>query len=251
MSEPLSYCFHQAFAEPVSTGLRSFELSYLLYATSGSFTLDLADRRWLLPPQRAALIAPGTMISVTSTGPATTASVLFAPIHAPLVAGSCSVFTMNALARAMVAHAARWGAERAPTDAQADRFFAALGDIVAALARNPEHSWLPRASSPQITRALALIDSQLDTPLPIATLAKAAALSERTLLRRFDDELQMTPGQYAARARMILAMERLLASRDSVTTIALATGFEGTSAFIRAFRRFTGTTPLRYRANRG
>lgn len=82
-------------------------------------------------------------------------------------------------------------------------------------------------------------------PSPDA-IARALGLSLRSLQRR----LRQTDTSYAkilAEARRDLACEHLREQRFSVTEIAFLLGFEDTSAFSRAFRRWTGVTPTAFR----
>ena len=41
----------------LDSGWHTFPGHYLLYASTGTFTLAVEDRQWLLPPQRAAWVA--------------------------------------------------------------------------------------------------------------------------------------------------------------------------------------------------
>jgi AraC-like DNA-binding protein len=50
------------------------------------------------------------------------------------------------------------------------------------------------------------------------------------------------------RARLRQAAERLAASRDRVTDIALDVGFDDLSNFMRSFRAEFGVSPRRYRS---
>ncbi|AKQ53568.1 AraC family transcriptional regulator [Bordetella hinzii] len=80
--------------------------------------------------------------------------------------------------------------------------------------------------------------------------ARAFNMSERTLMRRFRAETGVTLGQWRAQARMLRALE-LLAQGEPVTQVALAVGYESTSAFIGIFREQFGVTPSRYAASGG
>ena len=243
-----SFCFHQAFREPFAVGPRSFAADYLLFGSAGAFILELDDRQWFLPPQRAALIAAGTPIRVRSTGPATSSSVLFrnGELAAPLK--PCAVFAMSDLAHAMVDHASRWGEARDREDRVADTFFLALASVIAPLAEREQDTWLPRPQTPGLGRAAAHALAHLDEDLSVAAMARLAACSERSFVRHFAAEAGMSWSAFLQRARMIRAMELLAGGQDGVTEIGLACGFASTSAFIKAFRRFAGSTPRAYRA---
>ncbi|HEU4327522.1 MAG TPA: helix-turn-helix transcriptional regulator [Roseiflexaceae bacterium] len=240
-----AYGFHRAF-DALPGEWRAFPRHYLLYAASGAFRLELEGGRWLLPPDRAALIPAEVPLRVTIDAPVTCCSVLFDPARVAFPAEGCRVFALSPLAREMVRHAMRWGPDRDPADQAADRFFLALADHCAELAAAPDRFWLPRARSPELARALAFAQERLEQPLRLGDLARVAGLSERTLSRRFLDETGLTWGAFLQRARLIRAMELLAAPGAGVLPVADAAGFASASAFSSAFRRFTGETPGRY-----
>jgi AraC-like DNA-binding protein len=225
----------------------SFPRHYLLYASSGVFRLEVAQMQWLLPPQRAAWIAAGVPIRVTISAPVTCCSVLYARASMPPPVSSCRVFALSPLAREMIRYAMRWGPDRATEDATADSFFVALATVCNELAATPDQTWLPRPRSGELTRAVDHTLAQLDAPLSFGEVARAALVSERTLARRFAEETNMTWRQFLRRARMIRAMELLAAGEANVTETVAAIGFDSLSAFITAFRSFTGETPAQYR----
>ncbi|WDR05350.1 helix-turn-helix transcriptional regulator [Devosia rhodophyticola] len=235
-----SNAFYRIFEESFATGERSFDADYLLFASRGAFVLENKRRQWLLPPQRAALIACGTSISVSSKGPATSSSILFRNDELGLTEGELRVFVMSDLARLMVAQAMRWGGATEPSNDQA-HFFHALASVVAELSLIQLNTWLPRPSSSGLAKAIAVGLADLGRNIGFGQLAQSGAVSERTLARLFRRELGMTWTEFRHRARMIKAMEAL--AQESVTEAGFQVGFESTSAFIRAFKAFSGQTP--------
>jgi transcriptional regulator GlxA family with amidase domain len=242
-----TYALFQELA-PFDAGWKPFPHHYLLYAASGTFHVEVALVRWLLPPQRAAWIAAHVPIHIMSRTPVTCCSIIFAPTFLSLPVQDCRVFTMSSLARHMIHYAMRWGADRDTTDSAADRFFRVLADVCLELATQPDQFWLPRAQSPELHHALSYTLQHLADDLLFADVARAVAVSERTLARRFATELHMTWRQFTHRARMIHATELLAESQASVIEVAYATGFASVSAFTSAFRHFIGLTPRQFRA---
>ncbi|MBC8077160.1 MAG: helix-turn-helix transcriptional regulator [Chloroflexales bacterium] len=157
------------------------------------------------------------------------------------------MFAVSALAQEMIRYAMRWGADRDSADPAAERYFRVLADVCQELAARPDRFWLPRARSMELRQALDYTRERLEEHLAFAAVAGAVALSERTLARRFADELHMTWRQYIHRARMIRATELLTESALPVGEIALATGFTSLSAFTSAFRQFAGAPPRVFR----
>jgi AraC-like DNA-binding protein len=243
---PLANGFFQRF-EQIEPGWRSFPRHYLLYASSGAFHLSVADAQWVLPPHRAAWIAADVLMEVRILAPVTCASVLFAPESLGPLGFACRVFGVTALAREMIAYTTRWGPERDPADAAADRFFLALAAVCLDLAQTPDRYWLPVAHSHELAGALAYTRERCHERLCIGDVARHVGVSERTLARRCATETHMSWREYLQRARMISALERLASPEHSIAEVAYATGFESLSAFTTAFRRFTGDTPAAYR----
>jgi AraC family transcriptional activator FtrA len=88
---------------------------------------------------------------------------------------------------------------------------------------------------------------RLDKPLRIAELARLAAMSERTFMRRFRAATGMSPGDWITRMRVDRARELLESTALSIDRIASRTGL-GTSTTLRHhFRRKVGVSPLEYR----
>ena len=102
--------------------------------------------------------------------------------------------------------------------------------------------WLPRARSALDTLLAARIAS-------LPQLAKALHVSARTLRRRLA-ERGASYRELLDDARRSLALRRVLDPELSFDEIAEALGFNDISAFYRAFRRWTDTTPAAYRAQR-
>ena len=98
----------------------------------------------------------------------------------------------------------------------------------------------------------ALVDSDwalahLDRPIGVGDLAKAAALSPRTLVRRFHAELGSTPHRWLIRQRLLAAQRQLETSRQSIEEVAGAVGFGTAQNFRLHFRRIMRTSPTAYR----
>jgi AraC-like DNA-binding protein len=75
------------------------------------------------------------------------------------------------------------------------------------------------------------------------TVAKALALSVRTLSRRLADE-GTTFGEIVDQLRRSLALQYLKEPGMSLAQIAWLLGYEGSTSFNHAFRRWTGRSPF-------
>ena len=131
---------------------------------------------------------------------------------------------------------------------------AALAELVAGQLAIEVARYCEAIAEGPITGGLAswrlhLIDERLHkggTPPTLEELATLCNLSVRQLTRGFRSSRGCTVGDHIALTRIEMA-KRLLASDDSVKSIAFALGFVSPSSFSYAFGRATGVTPLRFR----
>ncbi|MCR9255750.1 MAG: transcriptional regulator FtrA [Alphaproteobacteria bacterium] len=93
--------------------------------------------------------------------------------------------------------------------------------------------------------------ARLEQPLPVAAMAREAAMSERTFLRRFHDATGMTPLKWLRRERIHRAMALLEDSDLAIADIAEQCGFRSIETFRLAFRDVAGTSPGAYRKRFG
>jgi transcriptional regulator GlxA family with amidase domain len=81
-------------------------------------------------------------------------------------------------------------------------------------------------------------------------MAKAAAMSDRSFVRRFKEATGFSPMDYVIRKRVHRAT-RLLGDpgpKPSITEIAFACGFNDSNYFTRQFRRVMGSPPRNFLA---
>ncbi len=78
-------------------------------------------------------------------------------------------------------------------------------------------------------------------------LLKIAHMSRSNLMRIFRKATGQTPIEYLVRLRIQRAMELLRNTDQTITEIALATGFNDSNYFSRQFRRILGSSPREFR----
>jgi transcriptional regulator GlxA family with amidase domain len=105
---------------------------------------------------------------------------------------------------------------------------------------------LPLPKEPRIQRIARALIADPAIERDLEHWANWAAVSSRTLSRRFVVETGLTFTAWRQRARLMRSLE-LLAAGVPVTTIALELGYSSATAFISLFRRTFGETPAVYR----
>ncbi len=87
--------------------------------------------------------------------------------------------------------------------------------------------------------------------IKLKDLAKELYISERQLARIIKQRYGMPFGKRKAQLRIQSAKEYLTKTDESLESIAFKLYFYDVSAFIQAFKKFTGETPSEYRKKRG
>lgn len=224
-----------------------FDRHYLLYATKGTMRLQTAGRRWTLPPARAALIAADAPITLQIATTITCCSVLFSPTAYAAPAQVLRVIDMSPLARELILACRPYGPDAA-VDGDAKLLFDTLYMLANRAATAPSEMWLPVGQSAAVQQALDMTEAQMQGPVTMGDIAAGVGMTERTLARRFQDELGMPWRDCVRRMRMIRAVEALADPSRQVTQVALDVGYSSSSAFNSAFLDFTGQTPSAFRA---
>ncbi|MBO3274050.1 AraC-like transcriptional regulator QhpR [Pseudomonas schmalbachii] len=97
------------------------------------------------------------------------------------------------------------------------------------------------------TRIGLVIEANLSTGrISIDDVASELCMSRRTLQRRLQ-ELQLEFVELVEEIRQAMAIDLVSQTSFSLTEIALKLGYNEASSFTRAFRRWTGVTPLKFR----
>ncbi|HYE38374.1 MAG TPA: helix-turn-helix domain-containing protein [Ramlibacter sp.] len=102
-----------------------------------------------------------------------------------------------------------------------------------------------------VERARRWLNQRLDKVWTMAELARHCHSSERTVLRRFQDALGVTPVQHAQQLRVERAKALLESTALPMEEITSRCGYEDVSTFSKIFKRWTAATPREYRQRFG
>jgi transcriptional regulator GlxA family with amidase domain len=105
----------------------------------------------------------------------------------------------------------------------------------------------PQSSDASLEPLRGWIHANLHEPLALDVVARRAAMSTRTLSRRFREQTGTTPAQWILRSRIRRSQELLETTNHPVERIASEVGFGSTTTFRERFRCVVGTSPHAYR----
>jgi AraC-like DNA-binding protein/quercetin dioxygenase-like cupin family protein len=230
------------FAQGASTGWHAHPFGQLVHAAEGVMRVRTRRGAWVVPPGRAVWIPPEVEHEVEMATSVAMRTVYVLPGVLPAAPAESCVVPVAPLLRELILEALRLPRPY-PLGGAEERLFGVLLEQVRFEQVVPLH--LPMPESAELVALVERLRRHPGDGRTLAQWAKATGTSARTLARSFRRETGLSFGAWRAQLRLMRALE-LLARRRSVTEVALALGYESTSAFIHAFRRHLGTTPARY-----
>lgn len=99
----------------------------------------------------------------------------------------------------------------------------------------------------RLQKMLEFIHFHYPEPVTLSDIASAANVSRSEALRCFHTGIQTTPVNYLNNYRLTRAKEQLLSTNNTVTSIALSSGFERAGYFCRVFKEKYGCPPNKFR----
>ncbi len=233
------YARVESLARSAATEWHSHPWAQLSYAIRGVLSVHTARGRFLAPPQRAILVPPDLPHAVISS-PATEMRSLYIGRSAiPWVAEHCKVLEINPLTRELINHFGSLPTEYDEHSADGRLVVVLLDQLQAAADTG---LFLPWPAEPRLQPLCEALYRSPDLSDTLSDWAQQLQLSEKTLTRLFVQHTGLSFRAWRQRLRLLSALP-LLQQGERVTDVALACGYDSTSAFIAAFRQHMGLTP--------
>lgn len=101
--------------------------------------------------------------------------------------------------------------------------------------------------SETLDRILEFINENLATPLSIQDICKKTNVSKSVLYKKFHSQFGCTVSHYIASERVRKSINMLTDTDLPIENIAFSVGFSSAAYYSKMFKKFNGTTPLKYR----
>jgi AraC-like DNA-binding protein len=240
----LSYAWEADSAHRAAA--HSHPRAQIIHPQSGAYWVITQEGTWLVPSSQAIWIPPRIHHEVYSHG-AVSARMLFVDeAHAERLPQRCGTVEVSPLLAELLLRTVDYGNDY-PPDGPAARLALVMLDELATMRVAP--LLLPVAKDPRLARVMDRLIADPGSQDGLASLAKEAGASPRTLARLFRSETGMTFAEWKTRLRLVESIDRLERGA-SVTEVALDLGYSSTSAFVYMFRSNLGVTPGSYRRKR-
>jgi AraC-like DNA-binding protein len=221
----------------------------LILVETGQLDVEGTSGGWLIVPGHLIFVPADRAFRIRSA-PGTTLRVAHLdPADATWIHHGCWTAAATPLAREMLLQGTSWSPADVAGGGTARLFFRTLSGLCGQWFTNPRMLWLPAVRSEPLRRAVLHLRDHLDDA-PLDDVAAAAGLSGRTLQRHCQAELGLLWRDLVREARMMRALELLVARRAPVGDVARQVGFATGAAFTTAFAKRFGLTPTDYVARR-
>lgn len=217
----------------------------LLFASTGVMTLRTKQGIWVVPPMRAVWIPADTPHSVSMSGRVSMRTLYLLPRLCRAFPPRCVVMNVSALLKELILHACRFPKLNRKVTTER-RIVEILVDQLKSIESVPLQ--LPQPSDSRAMRLARTLLANPADPRTLERMCKDCGASKRTIQRLFLRDTKMTFAKWRQQLRLLHAMQ-LLGSGEKVTTAALESGYNSTSAFVSMFRKQLGATPTRYWRN--
>jgi AraC-like DNA-binding protein/mannose-6-phosphate isomerase-like protein (cupin superfamily) len=217
----------------------------LIYAVSGTMTIDTDGGTWLVPPDLALWMPPGEMHAITMAGEVDMRTLYIDGRAGVRQQQRCEVLTVTPLLRELIVRATELPVlydEIGPSAA----VMTLILDEIRTAPTLPLH--LPMPTDRRLIRLCRLVQADLEAEHSRDQLAAEVGLSPRSLTRLFRAQTGLGFSEWRQRARLLAALGRISAG-ERITTVALSLGYASPGAFAVMFRRVLGVAPSAYRVS--
>ncbi len=229
-------------AHGVSVAPHAHPWPQLLVTVRGVLTIWTEVGSWVVPPQSAVWAPAGIRHGLRYSGEVELQALWFRPdAPGPALPHETGVVVVSTLLAALVSRSVEIGMldERVATHRALTLL---IGDALATRAVPSFELPMPRA--PQLLHMINTAEAS-SYALSTHALAAQAAMSVRTLERRFAEDVGVALGSWMRHARMVEGL-RQLGAGVSLKHVAHRAGYRSVSAFAYAFRRRFGVSPGQY-----
>lgn len=214
----------------------------LVYASHGVMTVITSSASYVVPPQRAVWMPAKIEHRIEARSNVAMRTLYIDPLAIRTLPQGACILHVTPLLRELIVTAVAAGPVYQP-DSPQSRIMSVIIDQINLL---PVMSLaLPMPTDKRLMR---ITESLMHDPSNQRNLEEwsfEVGASKRTIGRLFTAQTGMSFREWRQQRRLLRAIE-LLATGESVTSIALELGYDNTSAFIAMFRRCLGKTPARY-----
>jgi AraC-like DNA-binding protein len=222
-----------------------------LYTEGGVVYLKTATKSYFLPARHYIWIPAGVQHSIHPSSP----NVIMRNLYFPRFETDTSffdninIYPVNDLLIELIMFTNRWNGNILPDDDVKYSIAKAFKLLLPELSKSELPLALPYPQHSKLKNIVQYLEDHISENINFKTLAEEFEISERTLARLFQKELNMSFIQYYTILRMLTALKLLLDEKLSVNEVALRVGYSSLPTFSNTFFKIVGVRPSDYVKN--
>jgi AraC-like DNA-binding protein len=214
----------------------------LIHTLSGVIRVETRLGSWVIPPNRGMWIPAGVEHSLSMTGLVKVRTLFIDPLARADLPHDCSVIDVSMLLKALIIEALELP-DDIVSGGRDERIVELILDELRRLSN--VSFYVPSPSSDALVSLCEHISQRIAHDWTNADGAHILGISERSVTRKFQQEMSLTFAEWLRRKRLLLALE-YLASGKSVLDTAILIGYDSPSAFSAMFKSRVGVSPTDY-----
>lgn len=241
------YCHHALMRESyIEEHLH--KKGQFLYAEGGIVFLNTAEKSYYLPARHYIWIPSGVKHSIHPSS----SNVIMRNLYFPKYPtdseffDKINIYPVNDLLIELIMFTNRWNGNIYPEEEAKYTMAKAFKLILPEISQSELPLALPYPKNQKLKDIISYLEANISENVSFKTLAQDFDVSERTLSRLFQKELNMSFIQYYTILRMLTALKILLDEKLSINEVALKVGYSSLPTFSNTFYKIIGIRPSEY-----
>ncbi|NGF57044.1 AraC family transcriptional regulator [Parapedobacter sp. SGR-10] len=241
------YCHHALMGDSYIVEHNHIKGQFL-YTEGGVVFLKTADKSYFLPARHYIWIPSGVRHSIHPSSPHVIMRNLYFPRFETDTAffDKINIYPVNDLLIELIMFTNRWNGNIFPSNEPNYSIAKAFKLLLPELSQSELPLALPYPQHPKLKNIVDYLEKNIKENIGSKLLADKFDISERSLARLFQKELNMSFIQYYTILRMLTALKLLLDEQLSVNEVALQVGYSSLPTFSNTFYKIVGVRPSDY-----
>lgn len=247
VNEDSIYCHHAVMGESYIVE-HAHKKGQFLYTEGGVVYLKTALKSYFLPARHYIWIPPGVKHSIHPSSPSVIMRNLYFPIFETDTDffRKTGIYPVNNLLNELIMFTNRWNGDIFPSDEAKYAIAKSFKLILPELAHSELPLALPFPQNSKLKSIVVHLEENISENMSFKSLADEFGISERSLARLFQKDLNMSFIQYYTILRMLTALKLLLDEQLSVNEVAMRVGYSSLPTFSNTFNKIIGVRPSEY-----
>ena len=245
--EDTIYCHHAMMGEKLVPE-HQHKKGQFLYTEGGVVYLNTPEKSYFLPARHYIWIPAGLPHSIHPSSASVIMRNLYFPVyqHDDEFFSRPGIYPVDNLLMELMMFTNRWNGDIHPADESRYSIAKAFKMLLSELGKGALPLSLPYPTDQRLMRIVTYMDEHVTDHISFREIANQFEISERSLARLFQKELNMSFIQYFTILRMLKGLKLLLDEKLSINEVAARVGYSSLPTFSNTFTKIVGVRPSEY-----